>query len=90
MKNLPNYKSKEDTVEHIRGFVREHREELPILYRYSPADEYNISALIEGNVYLVSAERMNDANEGKVWHGKRSVGKPRYHFEALGMAENIV
>ena len=66
--DLPNYKSKEDTVEHIRGFVREHREELPILYRYSPADEYNISALIEGNVYLVSAERMNDANEGKVWH----------------------
>ena len=23
-------------------------------------------------------------------YGKRSVGKPRYHFEALGMAENIV
>ena len=23
-------------------------------------------------------------------YGKRSVGKPRYHFEALGVAESIV
>lgn len=66
--DLPSYPSKEDTVKDIRQFVREHREALPILYRYSPADEYNISALIDGNVYLISAGLMNDTNEGKVWH----------------------
>lgn len=65
---LPSLESKENKVGIINEFVFENRKFLPVLYRYSPADEYNVSGLIEGNVYLVSAERMNDAHEGEVWH----------------------
>lgn len=66
--NLPSLESKKGKVKIINNFVFENRKFLPVLYRYSPADEYNLSALREGNIYLVSAGRMNDANEGKVWH----------------------
>lgn len=68
MSELPNIGCKESDIVNIQNYVCDHRKELPILYRYSPADEYNLSALREGNIYLVSAGRMNDANEGKVWH----------------------
>lgn len=66
--NLPSLESKKGKVKIINNFVFENRKFLPVLYRYSPADEYNLSALREGKIYLVSAGRMNDANEGKVWH----------------------
>lgn len=55
-------------VENIEDFVMCHHKQLPILYRYSPADFFNISALLEDNIYLVSARYMNDEHEGQVWH----------------------
>ena len=34
---------------------------------------------------------LDTPTSGHIWiDGKRSVGKPRYHFEALGVAESIV
>ena len=65
---LPNSKCKRHMVENIEDFVVCHHKQLPILYRYSPADFFNISALLEDNIYLVSARYMNDEHEGQVWH----------------------
>lgn len=68
MSELPNIGCKESDIVNIQNYVCDHRKELPILYRYSPADLFNISALLEGKIYLVSARYMNDEHEGQVWH----------------------
>jgi len=64
--NLPTIRGKRLTVAEISGFIKDHKGHLPLLYRYSPADYYNVSALLDGSVYLVSADHMNDFWEGKV------------------------
>lgn len=64
--NLPTVRGKRRTVAEISDFIKGHKGHLPLLYRYSPADYYNVSALLDGSVYLVSAAHMNDFWEGKV------------------------
>lgn len=41
-----------------------HKDQLPILYRYSPADYYNIRSLETGKMYLSEIGKMNDIFEG--------------------------
>ena len=64
--DLPTVRGKQRTVAEISGFIKGYKGHLPLLYRYSPADYYNVSALLDGSVYLVSAAHMNDFWEGKV------------------------
>ena len=64
--DLPTVRGKRRTVAEISDFIKGHKGHLPLLYRYSPADYYNVSALLDGSVYLVSAAHMNDFWEGKV------------------------
>ena len=41
-----------------------------------------------GRVSTEHEEQLSALGNQMEWYGKRSVGKPRYHFEALGVAEN--
>ena len=66
---LPVWSTKNKVVDDLRNFMIANKEKLPVLYRYSPADYFNVSALLEGKLYLVSANHMND-----YWEGKRDWG----------------
>lgn len=66
---LPVWSTKNKVVDDLRNFMIANKEKLPVLYRYSPADYFNVSALLEGKLYLVSANHMND-----YWEGNRDWG----------------
>ncbi len=53
--NLHNY---------VQDFIIPNKKDLPLLYRYSPADYNNIRCLEEQKLYLSEAGRMNDIFEG--------------------------
>lgn len=78
---LPAYSKKEEVVDDLHEFIIENRGRLPILYRYSPADYFNVSALLNGELYLVSANHMND-----YWEGNRDWGS---NYSAEESAKNV-
>lgn len=78
---LPEYSKKEEVVDDLHEFIIENKGRLPILYRYSPADYFNVSALLNGELYLVSANHMND-----YWEGNRDWGS---NYSAEESAKNV-
>ncbi len=64
--DLPSRVRKEDRLGEIAEIILNHRLLLQPLYRYVPADVYNVLSLLSEDVYLISADKMNDAYEGLV------------------------
>lgn len=66
--DLPAYNVKAGCIQEIYNIVQQHhqKEELPILYRYCPANAYNLLSVLNQEVYLMDATKMNDAYEGRV------------------------
>lgn len=68
-----------DLLEFSRDSVIPNSGKLPVLYRYTPADYYNIRSLEKEELFLVEAGRMNDVFEGLSGElseeGQRLIGK---------------
>lgn len=61
---LPIWDEKENRLEQFSNIILANRTQLQPLYRYVPADVYNVLSLLNENVYLVSADKLNDDYEG--------------------------
>lgn len=70
---LPAYSRKVGKLDSVTNYIKEHQNELPILYRYSDADECNLENLRKHVVYLSAANTMNDWLEGDVFGADRSL-----------------
>ena len=60
---LPAANGKEDALVNINEFIIE-TYRLPVLYRYTPVNVYELSNIANGTVYLSLAKDMNDVSEG--------------------------
>lgn len=69
---LPSYTGKSDALDRVTDYIKEHKNDLPILYRYSSADRCDLCNLGNHVVRLSSANDMNDWLEGDVFHADRS------------------
>ncbi len=72
---LPSVETKEKYLCDISKIVLKKRKDLPPFYRYVPADAYNILSLLNEDMYLISADKMNDDYEGFVKAAQR------YHLD---------
>lgn len=68
---LPSYTGKSDALDRVTDYIKEHKNDLPILYRYSSADRCDLCNLGNHVVRLSSANDMNDWLEGDVFHADR-------------------
>lgn len=59
---LPSLDGKNDAMTKMNEYIRNHVP--PVLYRYMPISPHAISSIINDDVYMVSAAKMNDVFEG--------------------------
>ncbi len=63
---LPSLGDKTNQLQDITKKIEKHQSELPLLYRYSPANYWNIRSLEQQKLVLRPASEMNDIFEGDV------------------------
>lgn len=63
---LPTLSDKTNHLQSITGKIEMHQSELPLLYRYSPANYWNIRSLEQQKLVLRPASEMNDIFEGDI------------------------
>lgn len=83
-KELPSLNAKSDIMREINKVVWKQKR-LPVLYRYVPLNEYAISSIVNEDVYLLSAAKMNDVFEGTAF-GVNSL--PEVNAQMVDNAQN--
>lgn len=63
---LPCIDQKSQCITNIGTIVLSEREKLHSIYRFVPADSYNILSILNENIFLMPASSMNDEYEGLV------------------------
>ena len=63
---LPCIDQKSQCIINIGTIVLSEREKLHSIYRFVPADSYNILSILNENIFLMPASSMNDEYEGLV------------------------
>ena len=63
---LPSLSDKTDQLQKITEKIKRNQSKLPLLYRYSPANYWNIRSLEQQKLVLRPASEMNDIFEGDV------------------------
>lgn len=67
---LPFVDKKENALQIINNYIQQYT--LPVLYRYMTVNEYTINSIVNNDVYVVQAEKMNDVYEGAVFRDSSS------------------
>lgn len=63
---LPSIDQKSQCIKNIGTIVLRGREKLHSIYRFVPADSYNILSILNENIFLMPASSINDEYEGVV------------------------
>lgn len=83
MGKLPSANKKGDLLKkYTQRIIKDNKDEIPTLYRYSNAECYNIFGILNENIALSKAVEMNDIFEGAVGSNKKDMENINKHFQS--------
>jgi hypothetical protein len=78
---LPSLDGKNDAMTKMNEYIQDHVP--PVLYRYMPASDNAISSILDEDIYMVPATKMNDAFEGAAYGINSSVASNQQEIRRI-------